>query len=234
MKRIGMLFPSSGLSEEEVQKILPPGVSLHVTRMPLKRATYEEELHFADCVEEAAGLLADAGVDIIAFNNTLGSLMKGRGYDQEIIERIVQATGIPATTTITAVVAGLRALNVRKLILIAANTEDLVEVERAFLADTGFEVLRSRGLSMEDCAQEYDTEPSYWYEQIKKMKDSQADGYFISCGGIRIIDVIEPLEADLEKSVVTSNQALAWHSLRKIGVKEPLARFGRLLIAHQC
>ena len=229
MKRIGMPFPSSGLSEEEVQKILPDGVSLHVTRMSLKSATYEEELHFADRVEEAASLLADADVDIIAFNNTLGSLMRGKGYDQEIIDRIVRATGIPATTTITAVVAGLRVLGIKKLVLVAANLEELVNIERKFLEDSGFEVLKSRGLSMDDCAREYDTEPSYWYEQMREMRDTRADGYFFSCGGIRIGEIIEPLEADLGKPVVTSNQALAWHSLRKIGIEEPISGFGRLL-----
>ncbi len=179
MKRMGMLFPSSGLSEEEVQKILPAGVSLHVTRMRLKTATYEEELHFADNVEEPAILLADAAVDVIAFNNTLGSLMRGKGYDQEIIERIVRATGIPATTSITAVVDGLRTLEVKKLILVAANLEILVNIERKFLEDSGFEVLQSRGLSMDNVAQEYDTEPSYWREQLKAMKHPQAEGYFL-------------------------------------------------------
>ena len=232
MKRIGMLFPSSGLSEEEVQKILPDGVSLHVTRMPLKSATYEDELHFADCVEEAASLLADAGVDIIAFNNTLGSLMKGKGYDQEIIGRIVRTTGVPATTTITAVIDGLKVMDIKKLILVAANLEELVEIERKFLEDSGFTVLKSKGLSMENIAKEYDTEPSYWYEQLKKMKNPQADGYFISCGGIRVVDIIEQLEADLEKPVITSNQALAWHSLRKIEIKKPITGFGQLLREH--
>ncbi len=229
MKRMGMLFPSSGLSEEEVQKILPAGVSLHVTRMRLKTATYEEELHFADNVEEPAILLADAAVDVIAFNNTLGSLMRGRGYDQEIIERIVRATGIQATTSITAVVDGLRTLEVKKLILVAANLEILVNIERKFLEDSGFEVLQSRGLSMDNVAQEYDTEPSYWREQLKAMKHPQAEGYFLSCGGIRVVDVVEQLEADLGKPVITSNQALAWHGLRKIGINESIPGFGRLL-----
>lgn len=230
MKRIGMLVPSSGLSEEEVQKILPKGVSLHVTRMRLKSASYEEELHFADNVEEPASLLADAGVDIIAFSNTLGGLMKGKGHDQEIIDRIHQTTGIPATTSITSVVDGFRAMNVKKMVLVAANLEILVNIEKKFLEDSGFEVLRSRGLSMKNIAKEYDTEPSFWYEQLKAMKDPQADGYFLSCGGIRVVDIIEQLEADLGKPVVTSNQALAWHSLRKIGIHDKIAGYGQLLV----
>ncbi len=83
MKRIGMLYPSSGVAESEVQTMLPQGVSLHVTRIPMSRPSYEVELHMADSVEEASKLLADAKVDIVAFNCTLASLIGGKGYDQK-------------------------------------------------------------------------------------------------------------------------------------------------------
>ena len=51
MKRIGMLYPSSGISEPEIQKMLPEGVSLHITRIPMMKPTYEELMHMADSVE---------------------------------------------------------------------------------------------------------------------------------------------------------------------------------------
>ncbi len=105
MRRIGLLFPSSGVSEAEYLKMLPKGVSLHVTRIPLAAPTYEAVLHTVDQVEEASRLLADARVDIIAFGCTAGSLIGGKGFDQEIIRRIEQATGVRATTAITAVLA---------------------------------------------------------------------------------------------------------------------------------
>ena len=89
MKRIGMLILSASINEHETEKLLPRGISVHYTRIPLKRPTYEELLHLADHVEEAAGLLADAKVDIIAFKCTAGSVIKVGGYDQERIDRIL-------------------------------------------------------------------------------------------------------------------------------------------------
>lgn len=35
MRRIGILYPSAGVSEAELQRLLPADVSLHVTRIPM-------------------------------------------------------------------------------------------------------------------------------------------------------------------------------------------------------
>ena len=229
MKRIGMLYPSAGISEEESQKILPEGVSIHVTRIPMKDASYEALMHMADSVEEAASLLADAGVDIIAFNCTMGSLIKGTGYDEEIMERITRATGLPSTTTTTAVVAGLRALDIKKFVMVTPYLERMNQIEKAVLEKLGFQVLSYKGAGLDKPVKQYEVEPSHWYSQVKETQDPQADGYLISCAGIRVVDVIEQIETDTGKPLVTSNQSLVWQCLRKIGIQEPLAGFGRLL-----
>lgn len=227
--RIGVLYPSCGFLENEMQKMLPSGVSLHVTRVPMKTAAYEDILHMTDNIEEAASLLADAKVDIIALACTAGSFIKGEGYDQEIINRISSATGLPATTMTTAVIAGLKALSIRKLVLITPYVERMNEIEKKVLENAGFQVLAYRGLGLDDVLKQYEVEPSYWYKLVKEMKHPKADGYFMSCGGIRVVDIIEEAEKAVGKPVVTSYQALIWHCLRKIGFQEPLEGFGRLL-----
>jgi maleate isomerase len=229
MKRIGMLYPSSGISEWEVERMLPEKISLHVTRIPMSEPTYDALSHMADSVEEASKLLADAHVDIIAFNCTLGSLIGGKGYDHTIIERITKSTCLPATTTTTAALAGLRSLGVKRFILVSPYAELLHKKEKAFLESEGFQLINDRWLSLTDCIQQYDTEPLYWYETVKAMEETQSDGYFISCGGIRVVEIIQKLENELKKPVITSNQALTWHCLRKIGFHEPIEGFGRLL-----
>ncbi|MDA8187637.1 MAG: hypothetical protein M0T85_05815 [Dehalococcoidales bacterium] len=224
-----MLLPSAGLLEPEVLKLLPTGVTLHTTRLRMRMATYEELARLADAVEEAASLLADAHVDIITFNCTLGSLIKGPGYDVEIIERIKSATGIQATTTTTAVAQALPTLGIRKLVLVSPYLDKMNAIEIAFLEAQGFTVLESRGLQLDDPYQQVSIEPQQWYRAVKEMQTPAADGYFISCSGIRVVDVIEHLEADLAKPVLTSNQALVWHALKTVGVRESIQGFGRLL-----
>jgi maleate isomerase len=227
-----MLFPSAGLVEQEVQKILPEGVSLHVTRIPMRSPNYQELTHLADRVEEAAGLLADARVDVIAFNCTLGSLIRGVGYDREIIERIQKATGVPATTTATAVLEGLRTLGIGKLVLVTPYVEEMNQIERAFLEAQGFQVLSHKGLGLQDPFEQMGVEPARWYRMAKEEEDTRADGYFLSCAGIRVVDVLGSLEEALGKPVIASNQALAWHCLKILGVREPVQGYGALLSDH--
>jgi maleate isomerase len=224
-----MLYPSSGISEREVEKMLPEEISLHVTRIPMSMPTYDSVLHMADSVEEASKLLADARVDIIAFNCTVGSLIGGKGYDRRIIERIHQATGLPATTTTTALMAGLKALGISTLVMVSPYADLLHQKEKAFLESEGFRVLHERSLGLSDCFQQYDTAPSRWFEMVKAMQEPRSDCYFISCGGIRVAEIIQQLEAELGRPVVTSNQALVWHCLKILGWQEPLEGFGRLL-----
>jgi maleate isomerase len=53
----------------------------------------------------------------------------------------------------------------------------------------------------------------------------------VSCTAIRSGAAIGGLEAELGVPVVTSNQALAWHALRALGLRERVDGFGRLLRA---
>ena len=63
--RLGMLLPSSNpVGEPEVAAMLPPGISVHTTRLKLAGSSAEELLAMTAKVEEGASLLADAGVDI--------------------------------------------------------------------------------------------------------------------------------------------------------------------------
>jgi maleate cis-trans isomerase len=45
------------------------------------------------------------------------------------------------------------------------------------------------------------------------------------------VGIIETLEADLGKPVITSNQAVLWRALRLTGVRQRIPGFGRLLAA---
>src|SRR3972149_11808472 len=102
--RIGQLYPSGGLCDFEPQRMAPPGVQFVTTRMTFRGTRLENHQHLTRAIEEHAQLLADAKVDLIAFNCTAASVVAG---PESVCRRITEATGIPATTTIQAVLAGL-------------------------------------------------------------------------------------------------------------------------------
>jgi len=77
-------------------------------------------------------------------------------------------------------------------------------------------------MGLMDCISQYEVEPSSWLDLIRGMRHPRADAYLISCGGIRVVDIIERSEVELGRPVLTS-------SLRMMGMDREIRGFGQLL-----
>lgn len=226
--RLGMLLPSSNpVAEPEVARMLPDGVSLHTTRLKLAGSSPEQLLGMTARVEEATELLVDAGVDRVVFNCTAVST-----YDpaqgESLRGRIESVANRPATSTSDAIVAGLQALKARRIALITPYIDEVNVREVAFLAHYGVEVLSQTGRGLLEGKAMASVEPGEWYRQAMAQRDARADVYFLSCTAIRVAEIIAPLERDLGGPVITSNQAMAWHCLRRSGLPDVQSEYGAL------
>ena len=74
-------------------------------------------------------------------------------------------------------------------------------------------------------------EPEEWRRRVNNQDEPASEAAFISCTAIRAVEAIEPIENDIDKPVVTSNQAMVWHTLRKLNVEERPQGYGRLMSA---
>src|ERR1700722_19695106 len=71
--RLGMMLPSSNtIAEPQIAAMLPPGVSLHTTRLRLRSG--REALGMLERLEEGTQLMADAAVDRLIFHCTAVSM----------------------------------------------------------------------------------------------------------------------------------------------------------------
>jgi maleate isomerase len=230
--KLGVLHASvNTVAEPQMQAMAPEGVSLHSTRLKLVGSTEEEVLKMADDVEDAARLLADAQVDRILFHCT-ATTTHDPGQPDAIGRRITVATGIPATTTGEAVAAALAALGARNVVLVTPYIQEINDREVAFLRHRGIAVTREHGLGLPGGIAFREVEPAAWYRIVMEYRDEAADAYFISCANVRAAEVIETLESDLGRPVVTSNTAAMWRCLRQSGITDRIAGFGTLLRAH--
>jgi maleate isomerase len=230
--RIGMLLPSGNvIIEPQVNAMLPQGVALYATRLPLRGSSEAELLAMARNVEEAACLLGHAAVGLIAFNCTAVSTYS-KAMEAEIQQRIASATGLPALMTSAAIVEALKAFRARKVVLLTPYIREVNAREVAFLRGEGFEVLSETGLGLDTNTEMAKLAPEVWIDLARRNKDSRADAYLVSCTAVRSAEVIEELEGELGRPVVTSNQAIAWHCLRKAGIQDRVRGFGSLLWKH--
>ncbi len=227
--KIGILLPSTNTtSEPQFHAIAPPGVTFHTTRLELLSSDEADVLGMADRAEEGAALLAQANVDLIVFHCTAATTYY-EGADDEIVERIRAATGLPATTTSKAVVAALKMLGASSVVLLTPYPPHINQREVEFLERAGFRVVHESGMGINSGVGMFDPSPEDWRRYVVANRREDGDAYFISCAAIRATDVIEPLEAELGKPVITSNSSVAWHSLQSVGAGDAIPGFGKLL-----
>ena len=232
--RIGLITLASDTSVlPEYARLMPPGVAVYPAPITLPRgevapAALAEMLAGHD-LERAASLLAWAEVGIIVFACTTGSLVHGIGWDHELIRRIEDASGIPATTTATAVLAALSALGATTLAVATPYLDELNAVERRFLEASGYRVAAIAGLGCATDPEIGRLGPADAEVLVTRVDSPAADAIFISCTNFHCLDAVASLEERRGKPVVTSNQAGAWAALRHLRIDEPVPGFGRLL-----
>jgi maleate isomerase len=227
--RIGMMIPSVNfVADPQIQAMLPEGVQLHTTRMKLVGASDEEMQAMIKDVDRCAGLLADADPQRILFHCTAASTISV-DMGPKICARITELTGIPATDTAEAVLAALAALGARKIVLVSPYPQSVNDHEVAFFKHFGIAVLREHGLQLSGGRAFAKVTPDDWHRIVIEHRHDQADAYFISCAQVRAAEVIETLEHDLQRPVITSNTAVAWRCLRQSGIQDKVAKFGKLL-----
>ena len=67
------------------------------------------------------------------------------------------------------------------------------------------------------------------YGLAKEVDTLESEAIFLPCTGWHTIDIIEKLEGDLQKPVISSNQATMWNLLRLAGINDKIQGYGRLL-----
>lgn len=238
LARIGVLLPSvNTILEPDFYAMAPEGVTTHTAR--LRRSTRISEdlpggLREIDAmneqIEEAADSVATAQVDVILYGCTGGSFMKGPEYNRDIIASIVEQTRIRATTTSSAVVNALKQLEIRTVAVVTPRPDYINVLEKGFLEGNGVAVAKIVGLGLTSDYASYDPYKTYRFakEVVRDCLD-EIDGIFISCTNFPSIEIIEALERDTRKPVVTSNQASFWEALRLAGVNVAITGYGRLL-----
>lgn len=229
-RRIGLLVPSSNTTvEPEFYRALPPHITVHVARLHLTQITPESILGMVADLEAQSRGLASANVDVIVLGATAPSFLKGLGYDREIAQRIEKSSGKRATTTSTALIEAIHHLRLGRVVLGSAYDAKVNGIARAFLEANGTTVLDAQGLGLVDNLEVGRLEATTAYELAQRVDRPEADGIVLACTNWRTMDVIERLEQELGKPVISTTQVTLWAALRMLGETVGIPGYGRLL-----
>jgi len=226
--RIGLIIPSGNrLTEPQFNQYAPAGVGIHITRLRMTGPWRKSPGELKKSLVAAAEALSDTKPGMIVFHCTANSMENGLAGEAALVETIQSASGCRTITTAQAITEALQRFGIKKLVLISPYVKQTNEHEVQYLAEAGFTVLHELGLGLESDGYIAVT-PQQWIDIVKENTRPDAEGYLLSCTNTRTIEVIEELERDLDKPVITSNQATLWACLEKLDIRHADKKLGRL------
>ena len=231
--RFGLLTPSSNtVQEPEFSAVLPPTVSLHTGRVTYRDITPEEQMRCVLELETESRKLADAEVDAIVFAATAPTLAKGKGYDRELIKRMEDASGRPATTAATAFVDALRLLGAKRISIGAPWSKTMDAPMVTFMEAHGFKVVNSEVVGFVASIDLGRSTPEAAYKLGRRVDRPDADAIIMPGGNWPCLSVIDRLEAEVGKPVLSNNAVSIWAGLRLLKRYGGIPGYGALLRDH--
>jgi len=235
--RIGVLVPPGNPTvEPEFYRMAPEGVTIHFARLqgfqslstPGAAAGMEERtLAYLDALPGPAGALGSVEPAVVILAHTASSYATGFEKEPQLTERIASLTGTTALTAARAVLAALKHFGVKKLALGTPYPEAISLKGKAYWEAAGFEIVGYQRLA--DVHNIYAENEQRAYQLARRANTPDAEAVLLSGTGLPTVGVLEVLEQDLGKPVISSAQASLWQAMRLAGVRQVVPGFGRLL-----
>jgi len=228
---VGLIVPPAAGDVPPEPPILYPDLDFRARGLALPRLTPEGyDAVIGRVAEKAAELKADGAIAISLMGTSL-SFYRGAAGNTQVLDAMHAATGLPVTTMTDSVLAALRALNVTRLAVGTAYTETVNRALHDYLTAAGFEITALEALHLtevRDIQAVGDADLIALGIRAAKAA-SGAEALFISCGGLRTLPVIVPLETRLDLPVVSSATAGAWGAAKLAGHTGRADGYGRLM-----
>ena len=228
--RIGLIALASDFMIEKdfINVIKGKDIDFFVNRIQCYNPlTSENLIKMSEKVTEVTkDILPDQKIDCVVYGCTSGTI--AAGYDS--IEKKIKLAKPEAkvTTPSTAAISALKKLNIKKVSIFTPYLKDLNDKVVEFFKKENFVVTSNSYFGIESDIDIGKVDQDYLYEVLSKIELNDAEALFISCTALPALSIIEKLEKKLNKIVLSSNQALIWDTLEKIGKSDSVKGFGKL------
>jgi maleate isomerase len=249
--RIGMfIVGSEAVPEAEWWAMLPPEVSVHAARVsaPSPWARWDEgrtHTELEDDLARGARQFAAMRLSAVVIGHSSSSFVGGKGWDEAVVVSLSETLGtdVKITTNGLDTLAALRASEATKPFLVMPPwyNDATIDAGIRYYQDHGLEPvghvrhdlgpkwrhlppgeLYRHGAGFE---QEIDTLRA----QIVATCPAEADAVLIAGTGFRCVAILDTLERELKRPVLSANQASLWNCLRLVGMRAAVSDYGNLL-----
>jgi len=126
-------------------------------------------------------------------------------------------------------IEAIRHLGLKRVVLGSAYDAKVNSIARSFLEASGVTVLEAQGLGLVDNLVVGRLDDMSAYELTCRIDQPDADGIVLACTNWKTMGVIERLEQELGKPVISTTQVSVWAALRLLGEEQGVTGYGRLL-----
>ena len=222
--RIGVLVPYTNTNlEQDMILLRPRGIALHFQRMggyDLDEIPDESQMAGLGASDRTVPLrlLAGCRPDVVMYGCTSATLTHGSSFDQGLAATIRDTMGVPSITAAGSLVAAMHAMGIRRIGFSSPYVGTINDRAIAFFADAGVETVCRADIGRElGNYGQGELTPDEVYGLATRADAPDADAIVLSCTDMRSVEVVERLEADLGKPVITSNQAMLYAAMLAIG-----------------
>mgnify|MGYP001294761034 FL=1 len=203
-------------------------IDLYVNRIHCYNPLTNETLaKMADDITEVTNdILPDQKIDCVAYGCTSGTVAAG----YEVIKTKINAAKPEAkvTTPITSAIKALKKMNIKKISVFTPYTKTINDTVLNYFKDQNITV---SSLTYFDIASDLDigkVEEEHLFDVLSKIDLSESEALFVSCTALPVLSIIDKLEKELNKVVLSSNQTLIWDALNLVGNKNIVKGYGKI------
>jgi maleate isomerase len=233
--RIGVLVPAGNPTvEPELYRMAPASVTLHFARLEAPEGTpgalaglERRLLEYLHSLPTVLPTLAAVQPTVVVLAHTSVSYATGYAEEPALIERMSKLAGCPAVTASRAILSAFAHLGVRRIALATPYSEAVEALGATYWKAAGLDVVAHQRL--EGVSNIYEETEARAYALGRSIDMREAEALLISGTGLPTAGIIQRLEDELGKPVVTGQTAALWQALRVAGVAARVSGYGKLL-----
>ena len=120
-------------------------------------------------------------------------------------------------------------LNIKKIVLAAPWGESTNQTVAAFIEASGVQVLQQGAMGIVSNIEVGHLSAQTAYDLGRQADHPEANAIFLACGNWMTLEVIDALEKDTGKPVLSTNSCAIWATMNLIGGAWSIPGYGRLL-----
>jgi maleate cis-trans isomerase len=232
--RLGFLYPAHS-AEDDYPRI---GARIHpAVEIDVVHTSIGEDAHRVDALEDTgadwrlhdgAAVLREHGVDVAMWACTSGSFVFGLAGARTQAQAVAEFLDVPASSTSLAFAAAARALGLTRVAVAATYPDDIAQLFRRFLADSGVDVVHVGALGIITGVEVGTLDRERVLALANANDHPDAEAILLPDTALHTGAWLNDLEAATGKIVLTANQVTVWQALQLIGRTEPHEGLGTL------